>query len=222
MILELVLVGVLGRVMGQSDDGSFDYGGSAYRKPPPAILMHKQALTQDGSFNFVFAAENGLKQGETIAPDGTRTGAYSYVDPSGQTVSVKYSAGKDGFKIIEGSHVPKPPPHVVQQQLQQQRYAPPPAIIREGPPNLSHLNRHPDSGSRGSGYSDDRFSEPGRFSDGSGRYSEGPSGPGPDRSPSFRSSRPHVAPVQEYVPGPEDRHVGPHSFGSGYAFEFQG
>ncbi|KAF6200278.1 hypothetical protein GE061_006581 [Apolygus lucorum] len=219
MILELVLVGVIGRVMGQSDDGSFDYGGSAYRKPPPAILMHKQALTQDGSFNYVFAAENGLKQGETIAPDGTRTGAYSYVDPSGQTVSVKYSAGKDGFKIIEGSHVPKPPPHVVQQQLQQQRYAPPPAIIREGPPSLSHLNSRYSEG----GSSDGRFSEAGRYNDG-GRFSDGPS-VGPDRSgpATFRSSRPQsAAPVHEYVAAPEDRHVGPHSFGSGYAFEFQG
>ncbi|KAL1461717.1 hypothetical protein WDU94_013589 [Cyamophila willieti] len=55
--------------------------------------MHKQALGTDGTFNYAFAADNGLKQGESINPDGTRIGAYSYVDPNGQTISVKYSAG---------------------------------------------------------------------------------------------------------------------------------
>lgn len=72
-----------------------DYSGGndGYRKFPQ-ILMHKQALGTDGTFNYAFAADNGLKQGESINPDGTRIGAYSYVDPDGQTISVKYSAGK--------------------------------------------------------------------------------------------------------------------------------
>lgn len=38
----------------------------------PLILMHKQALSQDGQFNYAFAADNGLKQGESISPDGSR------------------------------------------------------------------------------------------------------------------------------------------------------
>jgi hypothetical protein len=69
--------------------------------------MHKQALGQDGSFKYAFAADNGLQQGETISPDGTRLGSYSYVDPNGNKISVKYSAGRDGFRILEGDHVPK-------------------------------------------------------------------------------------------------------------------
>jgi len=78
-------------------------------QPGPSILVHKQALNDDGSFNFVFAADNGMRQGERILPDGTRVGAYSYVDPNGETISVKYKAGKDGFKILEGAHIPTPP-----------------------------------------------------------------------------------------------------------------
>nr|CAD7587414.1 unnamed protein product [Timema genevievae] len=76
--------------------------------PLPIILSHKQGLTSDGAFNYNFATDHGLQQGETINPDGSRTGGYSYVDPNGKTISVKYSAGKDGFKILEGDHIPKP------------------------------------------------------------------------------------------------------------------
>lgn len=71
--------------------------------------MHKQALQEDGGFNFAFTGDNGIKQGETIHPDGNRIGAYSYVDPNGETISVKYSAGKDGFKILQGDHLPRAP-----------------------------------------------------------------------------------------------------------------
>ncbi|XP_077287939.1 uncharacterized protein LOC143912528 [Arctopsyche grandis] len=81
----------------------------APRAPPSAILTHKQGLSNDGVFNYIFAADNGLKQGESIAPDGTRTGAYQYIDPNGKTIFVKYMAGKDGFKILEGDHIPRQP-----------------------------------------------------------------------------------------------------------------
>lgn len=39
----------------------------------------------------------------------TRTGGYSYVDPNGKKISVKYTAGKEGFKILEADHLPKAP-----------------------------------------------------------------------------------------------------------------
>lgn len=71
--------------------------------------MHKQAQTHDGGFKYAFAAENGLAQGEAIAPDGSRTGGYSYIDPNGKKITVKYTAGKDGFKILEGDHIPRAP-----------------------------------------------------------------------------------------------------------------
>lgn len=88
---------------------SYSDDGYAQPKKLPVILMHKQALQEDGGFNFAFAGDNGIKQGETIHPDGNRIGAYSYVDPNGETISVKYSAGKDGFKILEGDHLPRAP-----------------------------------------------------------------------------------------------------------------
>ncbi|XP_025425378.1 uncharacterized protein LOC112694187 isoform X2 [Sipha flava] len=109
---------------GADDDGSADYNSyhgaepsSGYGGGPnpklPVILMHKQALQEDGGFQYAFAADNGLRQGESIRPDGSRTGAYSYTDPNGKEVSVKYTAGKDGFRIIQGDHVPKAPVSVV-------------------------------------------------------------------------------------------------------------
>ncbi|KAF7285407.1 pupal cuticle protein-like [Rhynchophorus ferrugineus] len=81
----------------------------AQRRPPPQILTHKQALNHDGNFKYLFTSENGLAQGESIAPDGTRTGGYSYIDPNGKKISVKYVAGKEGFKILEADHLPKAP-----------------------------------------------------------------------------------------------------------------
>ncbi|VVC33935.1 Insect cuticle protein [Cinara cedri] len=106
-----------------ADDGSTDYfrghessghhgGGGSSNKQLPVILMHKQALQQDGGFQYAFAADNGLRQGESIRPDGSRTGAYSYTDPDGKEISVKYTAGKDGFRIVQGDHVPKAPASV--------------------------------------------------------------------------------------------------------------
>ncbi|KAG6455853.1 hypothetical protein O3G_MSEX009411 [Manduca sexta] len=90
-----------------------------------AILHHKQALTS-GNFRFEYASDNGLAAGEQIEPDGSRVGAYQYKDPSGQVVKLKYRAGKEGFQILEGSHIPKSPepqpPHN-QDNYYQQAYA---------------------------------------------------------------------------------------------------
>ncbi|XP_038221453.1 uncharacterized protein LOC119839288 isoform X1 [Zerene cesonia] len=74
-----------------------------------SILHHKQSLSADGAFRFEYASDNGLAAGEMIEPDGSRVGAYQYKDPSGQLVKLKYRAGKEGFQILEGSHVPKSP-----------------------------------------------------------------------------------------------------------------
>ncbi|XP_068625741.1 endocuticle structural glycoprotein SgAbd-1-like [Battus philenor] len=74
-----------------------------------SILHHKQALTSQGSFRFEYASDNGLAAGEVIEPDGSRVGAYQYKDPSGRLVKLKYRAGKEGFQILEGSHLPRSP-----------------------------------------------------------------------------------------------------------------
>lgn len=78
------------------------------KKVPPQIISHKQSQNHDGQFKYAFHAENGLAQGEVISPDGTRNGGYTYVDPHGKKILVKYSAGKEGFRILESSdHIPK-------------------------------------------------------------------------------------------------------------------
>lgn len=77
-------------------------------KKVPSIISHKQSQNHDGNFKYAFHAENGLAQGEVISPDGARSGGYTYIDPHGKKVLVKYSAGKEGFRIIESSdHIPK-------------------------------------------------------------------------------------------------------------------
>lgn len=99
------------------DDGQYkpqQYRDDSYSqptRPPPKIISHKQAQNHDGAFKYAFAAENGLSQGEIISPDGSRNGGYTYVDPHGKKISVKYTAGKEGFRIIEGDHLPKSPEH---------------------------------------------------------------------------------------------------------------
>lgn len=120
------------------DDGSTDYhrgheqsGGVGTNRQLPVILMHKQALQQDGGFQYAFAADNGLRQVELIRPDGSRTGAYSYTDPTGKEISVKYTAGKDGFRIIQGDHVSKAPVSVVSLQ-QQPAFIPQSSHVRSG------------------------------------------------------------------------------------------
>ena len=44
---------------------------------------------------------------EETTADGERIGQYSYIDQDGKTITVRYSAGKDGFRILEGSHIPE-------------------------------------------------------------------------------------------------------------------
>lgn len=244
--LAIVLwAGVAWRVQGARGSEYDEYSGAPKGAPQkvPLILMHKQALSNNGDFNFAFASDNGLKQGEKIHPDGSRTGAYSYVDPNGKTISVKYSAGKDGFRILEGDHVPKAiqvtsalpssPYHSAEEGHGGQRSAP--FVARPNFPFASSSNL--DSGEL---------------------YPRPLAGGAPPPSAPlsvFRAAQPqHRAPYKIYedssqelpstggahvaglgvvggVPGgaaqfreqaesDEDVHKGPHSFGSGYAFEF--
>lgn len=103
------------------------------RTPPPQILTHKQALNHDGNFKYLFTSENGLAQGESIAPDGSRNGGYSYVDPTGRKISVKYTAGKEGFRILEADHLPKAPQPIAPLPAAQ---SPVPQAYRPQPYNL--------------------------------------------------------------------------------------
>merc|ERR1712150_396440 len=50
--------------------------------------------------------EGQARQAEETGLDGERIGQYSYIGDDGQTYTVKYSAGKEGFRILEGGHIP--------------------------------------------------------------------------------------------------------------------
>lgn len=64
------------------------------------------AYAQDYSATNYNAGDSG--RSETVSPDGSVQGQYSYTDPSGKIITVKYRAGKDGFQV-EGDHLPKSP-----------------------------------------------------------------------------------------------------------------
>ncbi|KAJ0169789.1 hypothetical protein K1T71_014395 [Dendrolimus kikuchii] len=167
-----------------------------------SILHHKQALTSEGSFRFEYASDNGLAAGEVIEPDGSRIGGYQYKDPNGQLVKLKYRAGKDGFQILEGSHLPKSPepvPPPIQDNHYQEAYA----LQRQQydlQQNYNQQRPDPQTWRQDQGY------EAGQKGSGAQYYS---------------SISPHRDDGQ-YRDNEVDQHRGPHSFGSGYAFAFQG
>ncbi|XP_059485178.1 uncharacterized protein LOC132202345 [Neocloeon triangulifer] len=55
-----------------------------------------------------YRTDDGQQRSESTDGQGNVRGEYSYVDPNGKTITVKYTAGKDGFKV-EGDHLPKAP-----------------------------------------------------------------------------------------------------------------
>ncbi|PSN38551.1 hypothetical protein C0J52_14812 [Blattella germanica] len=188
------------------------------QRPLPAILMHKQSLTQDGSFNYAFAADNGLQQGETISPDGTRRGAYTYVDPNGKKITVKYTAGKDGFRV-EGDHLPKAPAPVAA--------APAPAHV-PAPVVQSGFVPRP-SPYQGASANSVYRSNPYYKVQEDSAYKSVYQATAPATFPGVEQRRPKPIIAQQstqYSSGaynPDDKGIQePHSFGSGYSFEFAG
>ncbi|XP_045489650.1 uncharacterized protein LOC110996603 isoform X3 [Pieris rapae] len=162
-----------------------------------SILHHKQSLSSDGAFRFEYASDNGLAAGEMIEPDGSRVGAYQYKDPNGQLVKLKYRAGKEGFQILEGSHVPKSPAPTNPQSSdsyyqeaydQQRRQYETPQYSQQRPePNQGPIEP------RGAG----------------GQYY-------------VQNWRPDGQSDGQYRENDVEPNRGPHSFGEGYAFAFQG
>merc|ERR1711913_8461 len=60
------------------------------------ILKEQRFNAGDGRFGSDFAQEDGIVYREETSADGERIGQYSYID----------NAGKAGFRILEGAHVP--------------------------------------------------------------------------------------------------------------------
>lgn len=70
------------------------------------IIKEQRFNAGDGRAGSAFATENEIVYREETSADGSRIGQYSYIGDDGQTYTVKYSAGKEGFRILEGSHIP--------------------------------------------------------------------------------------------------------------------
>merc|ERR1739838_1194743 len=70
------------------------------------ILKEQRFNAGDGRFGSAFAQEDGTVYREETSADGERIGQYSYIDNDGKTITVRYSAGVNGFRILEGAHVP--------------------------------------------------------------------------------------------------------------------
>merc|ERR1711955_94651 len=70
------------------------------------ILKEQRFNAGDGRHGSAFAQEDGIVYREETTADGERIGQYSYIDEAGKTITVRYTAGKDGFRILEGAHVP--------------------------------------------------------------------------------------------------------------------
>ncbi len=66
----------------------------------------------DASFSFNLETDDHSHE-ETADVDGERMGSYSYVNPEGQTVVVRYRAGKDGFVILNPEEVLPQAPNAI-------------------------------------------------------------------------------------------------------------
>ncbi|XP_026747630.1 uncharacterized protein LOC113508747 [Trichoplusia ni] len=196
-----------GSIIPKSEPWRLPYGLT--KEQQAAILHHKQSLSSDGAFRFEYASDNGLAAGEVIEPDGSRVGAYQYKDPSGQLVKLKYRAGKDGFQILEGSHLPKspepvPPPtngdnyyHQAYAQ-QRQQYSLQQQYNQQKPETQTWGH------SQGQGSGAEQRPAGGQYFAANWR----PSAAGEDDG--------------QYRENEVENQNKPHSFGDGYAFAFQG
>ena len=80
--------------------------GQAIEPKNAKILREQRFNAGDGRHGTAFAQQDGTVFREESTADGERIGQYSYIDQDGQTITVRYSAGKDGFRILEGAHIP--------------------------------------------------------------------------------------------------------------------
>merc|ERR1711983_424000 len=62
------------------------------------------AMVMDASFNFQVDESDHSFQ-EEADQAGERTGSYSYISPAGDTIEVRYRAGRDGFVILNPEEV---------------------------------------------------------------------------------------------------------------------
>merc|ERR1740128_574955 len=81
------------------------------------ILQEQRFNMGDGKFGSAFAQEDGVAFKEESQGNNERIGQYSYIDENGKTITVKYSAGVNGFRILEGAHIPSGGQNAAQAQV---------------------------------------------------------------------------------------------------------
>merc|ERR1711963_570500 len=70
------------------------------------ILQEQRFVSGNGRFGSAFAQDDGQVFREESVEGNNRLGQYSYVGDDGKTYTVRYSAGRDGFRILSGDHIP--------------------------------------------------------------------------------------------------------------------
>jgi len=70
------------------------------------IVKEQRFNNGDGRNGAAFATENEINFKEETDAEGNRIGQYSFIGEDGKTYFTKYIAGKEGFRILEGDHVP--------------------------------------------------------------------------------------------------------------------
>ena len=72
---------------------------SQFVDPQNAKILKEQRFDAgDGRFGSAFAQEDGTISKEESTGNNERIGQYSYIDDTGKTITVKYSAGINGFR----------------------------------------------------------------------------------------------------------------------------
>lgn len=70
------------------------------------IIKEQRFNNGDGRTGAAFATENEINFREETDSEGNRIGQYSFIGDDGKTYFTKYIAGKDGFRILDGDHIP--------------------------------------------------------------------------------------------------------------------
>jgi len=153
-MLRILLVACIG--LAQAQDFRDQFGTTTTRRPshPPA-QVHYVNIGQELAGDYKFGYDTGKGPSgqsfreEVRLPDGTVQGAYGYIDEFGRQRVVKYSAGKDGFKVDgdvapdeaaprqqarpRARPQPQPQPQPQQHQPQPQQQPPPQRVANVAP-----------------------------------------------------------------------------------------
>jgi len=70
------------------------------------IIQEQRFNVGDGRFGHAAQQEDGVLIKEESSGNNERIGEYSYIGDDGKTYTVRYSAGVNGFRILNGDHIP--------------------------------------------------------------------------------------------------------------------